>query len=347
MAKYGGKNPLDYPALTRELKCGGPGNLYMLWGPEDYLIEDYVNRIRESCLTQGVGDFNVKRLDGPLPEPQAVEEALNAMPFFGGRTFVELRGFDVNRCRDERMQKLLEDIPEWCTVVITLPPGLSPDGRLGLVKAVKKRGKAVEFTPQGQAMLYQWIQRRFAAHRKSVDRAAMDRLIFLSGELMNRLIPEIDKISAYVSGETVTAADVEAVAHHIPEADAFQMAACLAAGDYDGAAGYLGELLTGDREPVEILGTIGWQMRQLYAARVALDTGRGASFVKEVLGISSDYRLRLLMDTARKFSLEALTNDVRYVAEYCMKTREQGAALTETEALKELLIRFAMEGRHA
>lgn len=347
MAKYGDKNTLDYTALTRELKRSGPGNLYMLWGPEDYLITDYVNRLRESCLSEGMGDFNVKRLDGPLPDVREVEEALDAMPFFGGRTFVELRGFDVNKCRDERMQKLLEDIPEWCTAVITLPSGVSPDGRLGLVKAIKKRGRAVEFTPQGQTMLYRWLQRRFASHNKTVDRPAMDRLMFLSGELMNRLIPEVDKICAYAAGDAVTAADVEAVAHHIPEADAFQMTACIAAGDYDGAAGYLGELLAGDREPMEILGTIGWQMRQLYAARVALDTGRGPAFAREVLGIGSDYRLRLLMDTARRFTLEALTNDVRYVAEYCMKTREQGAVLTDTEALKELLIRFAMESRHA
>ena len=347
MAKFGEKTTLDYTALTRELKKNGPGNLYMLWGPEDYLITDYVNRIRESCLSEGMGDFNAKRLDGPVPDLQAVEEALDAMPFFGGRTFLELRGFDVNKCREEKLQKLLEDIPEWCTVVITLPAGVTPDGRLALIKQIKKSGKAVEFTPQGQAMLYNWMQRRFESRGKTVDRNAMDRLMFLSGDLMNRLIPEIDKICAYAKGDTVTVADVEAVAHHIPEADAFQMTECIANGNYDGAAGYLGELLAGDREPMEILGTIGWQMRQLYAARVAIDTGRGPLFAKEVLGIGSDYRLRLLMDTAKRFSLKALTNDVRYVAEYCMRTREQGAAITDTEALKELLIRFAMESRHA
>ena len=347
MAKFGEKTTLDYTALTRELKKNGPGNLYMLWGPEDYLITDYVNRIRESCLSEGMGDFNARRLDGPVPDLQAVEEALDAMPFFGGRTFLELRGFDVNKCRDEKLQKLLEDIPEWCTVVITLPAGVTPDGRLALIKQIKKSGKAVEFTPQGQAMLYNWMQRRFESRGKTVDRNAMDRLMFLSGDLMNRLIPEIDKICAYAKGDAVTVADVEAVAHHIPEADAFQMTECIANGNYDGAAGYLGELLAGDREPMEILGTIGWQMRQLYAARVAIDTGRGPLFAKEVLGIGSDYRLRLLMDTAKRFSLKALTNDVRYVAEYCMRTREQGAAITDTEALKELLIRFAMESRHA
>ena len=34
---------------------------------------------------------------------------------------------------------------------------------------------------------------------------------------MNRLIPEIAKISAYAQGSKVTVADVDAVAHHIPK----------------------------------------------------------------------------------------------------------------------------------
>ena len=164
---------------------------------------------------------------------------------------------------------------------------------------------------------------------------------------MNRLIPEIDKICAYTKGERVTVREVEAVAHHIPEADAFEMTNCIANRDFDGAAHYLSELLAGDAEPVEILSVIGWQIRQLYGAKIAMETGRGTAYAKELLGISNDYRLRKLMKTAENFTLRALTSDVRLVAEYCMRTREQGTALTETEALKELLIRFAMESRHA
>ena len=138
MAKFRDKNTLDYAALKRELKTNGPGNLYLLWGPEDYLIADFVAALRDECVSPEMRDFDAKRLNGPVPDVQDVEEALDAMPFFGGRTFVELSGVDVNRCRDEKMAKLLADIPDWCTVVITLPGGQSPDGRLSLIKQIKK-----------------------------------------------------------------------------------------------------------------------------------------------------------------------------------------------------------------
>ena len=347
MAKFRDKNTLDYAALKKELKTDGPGNLYLLWGPEDYLIADFVAALRDACVAPDMRDFDAKRLNGPLPAVQDVEEALNTMPFFGGRTFVELNGFDVNRCKDEKMAKLLSDIPEWCTVVITLPGGVSPDGRLGFIKQLKKNGRAVEFTAQDQSMLFRWILRRFDSAGKTIDRPAMERLVFLSGDLMNRLIPEIDKISAYTKGDRVTVADVDAVAHHIPEASAFEMTDRISLGDYDGAAHYLAELLAGDAEPTEILGAIGWQMRRLYAARLAMDTGAGDALLREVLSINSDYALRRLKEAAGRFSLAALTNDVRHVAEYSLRTREQGAPLDETEALKELLVRFIMESRHA
>ena len=224
------KQKLYYPSLVKELKSSGPRSLYLLWGPEDYLIADFVDQVRSACIGDGEADFNVKRLDGPVVDASEMEDALNAMPFFGGRTFLELHGFDVNRCRDEKIPKLLSDIPEWCTVVITLPDGVSPD---------------------------KWMARRFAFHGKTVDREAMDRLMFLSGDLMNQLIPEIDKICAYAGSDRVMVRDVDAVAHHIPEADAFQMTERIAEGDFDGAAHFLSELLAGDREPMEIMGTIG------------------------------------------------------------------------------------------
>ncbi len=44
MAKKRGKDEekLNYSAAVRELKADGPKRLYLLWGPEDYLREQYL-----------------------------------------------------------------------------------------------------------------------------------------------------------------------------------------------------------------------------------------------------------------------------------------------------------------
>ena len=105
--------------------------------------------------------------------------------------------------------------------------------------------------------------------------------------------------------------------------------------------------MAGDAEFAEILGAVGWQMRRLYAARLIMDSGAGDGVLREMLSVNSDYTLRRLKEAAGRFTLAALTNDVRLVAECGLRTREQNAALSEDEALRELLIRFIMESRHA
>ena len=342
-----GEKTLDYNALIKELRDKGPGRLYLLWGEEDYLLADFVSRLHSACVGGEDDAFDAKRIDTPTPTADDIADALDAMPFFSERTFVELRGFDVNKCRDEHITSLFSDIPEWCTVVISLPTGKEPDGRLSFVKQLKAAGKAVDFTAQAGTQLHNWVVRRFEANGKRIDRNAVDRLIFLSGDLMNRLIPEIAKISGYVSGERVTVQDVEKLAHHIPEANVFEMTDDIARRNYDGAAAKLAELLAGDADPIEIMGAVGWHMRRLYAAKIAEKSGKGTPFLMDVLGIKSEYRARKLTESAARFSLPALTSGVRLCAECSMRPRQLGSALTDAEALKEFLLRFAMESRHA
>lgn len=336
---------LDYTALLRELKRDGPERLYLLWGPEDYLRENFLHELRAARLPGGFNEFDDKRLDGPQPDPEELSQALDALPFLGGGVFVELRDFDINRCREEaarRYASLFENIPDYCTVAVVLPAGGEPDGRLSLVKLCRQLGRDVEFTAQEQDQLVGWVARRFAALGKTIDRSAAERLVFLSGSLMGGLIPEIEKTAAYVRGGIVTAADVEAVAHHIPEADVFEMTESLSRGDCDGAARLLAELLAGNENPVALLAILGGQMRRLYAARLGTERGLGLDFLKEVTGISYDSILRRLQVGARRYSLPALAAAVSLCAEtdYLMKS----SAAEDEELLKVLVLRLAAGG---
>ena len=341
----------SYKELMKDLRSQGPEPLYVLYGAENYLVTSFAAALRDSCVSEATEDFDSKRLEGPVPNVQELSDALEAMPFFGGRTFVELHGVDTNKCTDERFQTLLGDIPEWCTVVITLPEGERPDGRLSMTKFLKAHGRVVEFAAQPELLLFDWLQKRFAAHGKTIRRPAMERLLFLSGELMTRLIPEIDKICAYAPGDEVTEADVNAVAHHIPEASVYELTDAVAAGNLNSAASLMAELMAGGEEPFMVAAMIGTQIRQLYAARVALDRGLDSEFVKEVTRDKSgkkkpDFAVKKLMQSARHFTLEELRQDVRLCTETDFLLKSDNTT-TGTERMAELLLRLAMNGDHA
>ena len=229
MAKAKGKKKtevLDYGAQVRSLREQGPGRLYLLWGREDYLREQYLLELKKLCLPGGEDDFSYHRFDGAELDFQALADAVDAVPFLTERTLIEVRGFDTNKCREEEAQALVRvigDLPDYCTLVFLMSTDFEPDGRLKTTKAFKKCGELIQFTAQGESALVRWVGKRFAAHKKHISPEDARQLIFFTGGLMNSMIPEIDKIAAYVSSDTVTRADILAVAHRLPEAVAYEL----------------------------------------------------------------------------------------------------------------------------
>lgn len=346
MAKSNTKNKsdekLDFAALRRQLLSEGPARAYLLYGEEDYLRESFFTEIKKLCI-EGEGDFNHRRLEGDSLSLTELSEAVNALPFFAEKTLVELRGFEINKYRDSQSSELVEilsDIPDFCTLVMLCPADYEPDGRLAAAKAVRKHGQMINFTRQGGSTLINWIQRRFSALEKNISRVDAEYFAFISGSLMNRMIPEIEKVANYSQTGTVTRDDIDAVAHHLPEAKVFEMTEKLSARDFDGAVGILSELMQmKDEPPIKTLAVVGKQMRNLYAARVALEKGLGTSYVSETCAIRYDFVAERLMRSARGFSLQQLAHAVELCAEtdYRMKT----SAGDNVELLSELVLRIA------
>lgn len=337
----------NYPAELRTLKERGPERLYLLWGPEDYLREQYLLQLKKICLPEGEDDFSYKRIDGPALDANAFQQAVDAMPFMTEHTLIELRDVDINKLADaDACMKTISDIPDYCTIVFVQNAEYEPDGRLRFVKTLRSEGKELKFTQQSQGMLTDWIVRRFAAAGKRIDLSAAQRLIFISGDLMSRLIPEIEKIAAYASTDKVTQEDVEAVANHIPEAVVFEMTELMAQKKVNSALSVLSELLADkNNEPIMMLAVLGKQMRQLYAARLALEKNLGTKYVMEVCSMKYDYIAAKLLTAAKGFTLTQLRRAVELCAETDYQMKSSGA--DPKELLKEAVLRIAAGESHA
>ena len=322
MAKKNQKDEskLNYAAEVRALRERGPERLYFLWGPEDYLREQYLLTLKKLCLPEGEDSFSFHRLNGPELDPLALREAIDAVP--------------------------LSDVPDSCTVAFVQNARFEPDGRIKLVKGVRAAGRDLKFTQASQGQLIDWIVRRFGALGKGVELEAIQRLIFISGDLMSRLIPEIEKVAAYAKGEKVTAADVEAVANHIPEAVIFDMTDFIAQKKNNAAVSVLAELLSDkNNEPIPILAMLGAQMRRLYAARLAAEKGLGTKFVVDSCGLKYDFLATKLLQSARGFSLPQLRRAIELCAEADYKMKS--SSLDDRELLTETVLRIAAGEGHA
>ena len=337
---------LNYAQEQRRLKENGPEKLYFLWGPEDYLREHYLEQLKKLCLPEGEDSFSFKRLNGPELDPLELANAIDAVPFLSERSFVELRGIDVNRQKDgDRLVKILSDIPDYCTVVFVQGAEYEPDGRIKLVKSLRSMSREIRFTQQNQGDLVRWVAKRFAALGKGIELEAAQRLLFISGDLMNRLIPEIEKIAAFAKGDKVTVADVETVAIHIPEAVIFEMTELISQRKINNALATLAELLMDkDNEPIAMLAILGTQMRRLYGAKLAQERKLGSQYLMKTCGCKTDYHVSKMMQAARGYTLDQLKQAVKLCAEG--DVRMKSSAGDEREILKEIVFRIAAGESH-
>ena len=116
--------------------------------------------------------------------------------------------------------------------------------------------------------------------------------------------------------------------------------------EINSALAVLSELLADkNNEPIAILAVLGRQMRQLYAARLALDKNLGTKYVMEVCSLRFEFIASKLISAARGFTLPQL----RRAVELCCETdyRMKSSGTDERELLKEAVLRIAAGESHA
>ena len=265
-------------ALKGQLKTKELGCLYVFHGEETYLRDYYLDRAREALLPPGTEDFNFKVLEGKEVDVREITATADCLPMRAERTLVLVRDFDLFKMNEADRQVLLDyfaDLPEYlCLIFLYDTIEYKPDARTKMAASLKEHGLVVDFPRQEQGDLVDWIVRRFKATGHDIDSESAKHLMFLCGDLMHNLASEIGKIGAYAKERRITRKDIDALATPQLDAVVFQLTDHLSAKNYDKALGTLSDLLHMQEAPQAILGALGRYLRQLYAARVALEERR-------------------------------------------------------------------------
>ena len=298
-----------YQQFKNDLAAGTLAPLYIFYGEETYLREYYLTELRKKLVPPGFEEFNYHRLDGKSLTVQALTEVVEALPMMAERTLVVVSDYDLFKQGEEQRERLIalfSDFPQDCCLVFVydIVPYKPVATMKKLKTAVDKYVQAVEFPIQEGGDLLNWVTRRFRSMGKDIDKLAAEHLLFTCGSLMTGLVPEIEKIGSYAKGKTVTMADIDAVADPVLDARVFDMTNAITANQYDKAAGILGDLLKEQTEPIMILAAVGKEIRRIYTARLAIDSGKDRYWLMALWDMKSDYPAKLLMQVAQKTTRE-------------------------------------------
>lgn len=343
-AKKAPKANEAFQKLKNDLSEGTLGCAYIFYGEESYLREYYLGELRKALVPAGFEEFNYHRLEGKDLTVQTLSEMAEAMPMLAERTLIVVTDFDIFKMNEEQREKMiafLDDIPPYCCVVFVYDTlDYKPNKTMKkLCKAIGDHVEAVEFRAAENSDLITWITRRFKALGKEIDRQTAEYLIFTCGGLMTGLVPEITKIGTYAKGKTITQKDIDAVADPVLSAEVFKLSDAVLQGDYDRAAEILGDLLKMQTEPIMILAALGSQLRRIYTARLAIDSGKDKYWLMELWDMKSDYPAKLLLSSAKK-TTAAWCSDALKMCQTLDRRMKSEKGIDSAGELKLLLVRL-------
>lgn len=334
--------------LKQDIKAKTPKPCYIFWGEETYLMHYYCEQLQKKLIDPMTEAFNYHKLNQENFSMEALVSSVENLPMMAERTMVQVEELDFFKLPEgdkEKLAGLLSDLPDYCCLVFTFETvAYKPDKRQKkLWEAIEKNVQTVEFARQSQKDLIAWVSRHFLSNKKSISSDLCAYLIEITGGTMTALSGEIDKISAFCPGDEITKSCIDAVTEPVLDAVVFQMTDAMGAGNFALALEKLQTLLKMQQEPIVILGAVSSQLRRISAARVLIDSGKGAEELMKLTGLK-DYPARKTMSMAGRFS----ANFCAKAAALCVETDYKlKTSFDDGERLLELLVlQLAQEVRH-
>lgn len=258
--------------LRRQIKEKSFGRLYLFFGEEEYLKDEYVMRLRSALPEDPMADFNYTKLEGGEHTAEEIDNAIEEYPVMAEKRVVEMvnTGF-LKKCPadlSDFLKKRLADLPEYVVLIFREK---EVDKRSAVYKALVKYGLTVECSYLSENDLVDWVSRYVMDARKKIKRQDAQYLIHLCDEGLHYIKNELDKLISYC-GEEVTRADMDRIVSKSVHVRVFEMTDGIMEQNADKALSVLEELKAAKESAFKILYLLSSTFdKMLYALLLAED----------------------------------------------------------------------------
>ncbi len=305
--------------LNQDIRDRSFKPVYLLFGDEVFLKKSYKNRLKEAVTGGDTMNYNYYEGKG-INVPEILGMA-DTMPFFAEKRLilVEDSGFFKGGGEAERLAEYLPGIPETTCLLFV---ETEVDKRSKLYKAVKKCGYAAEMARQEPAQLARWAAGVLSREGKKITGRTMDLLLSKTGDDMENILSELDKLISYTLGrDVITDADVEAVCITQVTNKIFDMITAISNRQTRKAMDLYEDLLTLKEPPMRILFLIARQFNQILQVKELMGKGMDKSTIASKLKLAPFVAGKIMLQ-AKSFTREQIFSYVNLCvdAEEAVKT---------------------------
>lgn len=332
---------MDRKDFTQLIKTGKVQGAYLFEGVEENIKAATLTALRKAILPEGFEELNESLMDSPATD--AIIAACETLPFMADKRLVVVREHPALTGRADADDKLIAYIPQVpeSTVLVFIAQGKA-DARKKLYSAIKKINGIVTFSALTDGELNAWVVKNFSGLAKTCSAQVAALLTFTVGSDTALLRTEIEKLAS-LTGErdTITEADVQAVATRSVECTVFELVDAVVAGQQGKAFGLLRDMLTSGSDRLGILAMLLRQFRLMQHIKIMQFEKLSSQDIKQRLGIAP-FAAERCMRQASGYSGGQVKRAVRICldAEYRVKSgqwNQEGAlekAMLEIFALR-------------
>lgn len=321
--------------IIEEIKSGQLKQVYILYGEESYLRNQYKEKLKTAMLDGG-DDMNFHYFEGKDVRSGEVIDLAETMPFLAEHRVIMLENSGLFARGGEELAAYL-GAPSETTYFLFVEQ--SVDKRSKLYKAATAKGRAVEFKAQDEATLKRWILGFMKKENKNITERDLNLFLDKTGSDMENIRGELEKLLCYcLERDVITAQDIEAVCTRQVSSQIFDMINAVAERRQKAAMELYYDLLTLKEPPMRILFLITRQFNMLLQVKELKNKGYDANTIGEKVGLAG-FIARKYVAQAAKFR-EA---DLRRALTDCVEAEEavKTGRMNDVMSVELLIVKYS------
>lgn len=290
--------------LAEDIKNGSFKTSYLLYGEEAYLRSQYRDRLK-NALAAPQDTMNVSYFEGKGIRPEEIIDLAETLPFFASRRVILIENSEFFKVKCDKLADYLPSMPDTAYLIFV---ETAVDKRNRLYKAVKDKGRVVEFQTQDENTLTKWILGILKREGKQISRSTLSLFLERTGTDMEHISRELEKLLSYTyERDVITTQDVEEICAVLTTNRIFDMIRAIAEKNQKQALKLYYDLLTLKESPRGILSLLARQFQQLLLVKSLMAKGYDQASMASKTGLAP-FIVRRLMGQARNFTAEQLTS---------------------------------------
>lgn len=306
--------------LKEDLNKHAIRNLYLFYGPEEFLKKYYIESIEKQLLTGDLKTLNRVVMEGKA-DASKIMDVCETLPVFSDKKVVILKNSGLfkakkksgeseakGKVKEDALTSYIQNVPGH-TCIIFVEDEI--DKRVKITDIIKKNGLIAEFPFQKPAELVKWVAKAFKSYKKEIDTVTSSQLVDSSEQSMNEILNEINKVVLFLGERTrVTGEDIEKVCTKSIKSRIFDLTDAIAEKDGAKALKLLNDMVV-LKEPVpKILFMITRQFRHILEMKLLNSKGVSIGEAASSMGITP-YAAGKISRQTRGFTVDQLKEAIK------------------------------------